>query len=164
MHMIKRHPRHDCTCCFVHIHFSAFSIHAVFSVQLFSVRRARLHVTDGITVSFSCVARRFKRTEWQCCAGRGWETLSHYERASAQCSALLKKYTKSHTLETLHSCSCNVSPAWCLQLFKESMQLKLCQQLRQRYRCVLGYLVSQLASICNTVMVASMSRLYRLTL
>lgn len=67
-------------------------------------------MADGRTVSLSCVATgRFRWTDWQCCAGRGWQTLSHYERVPAQCSALLKKYTKRPHVRD--SCSCKVSPA-----------------------------------------------------
>lgn len=159
MHMRKK-ATHAALCTFISQHFP--SANAVFVGAVISARWPRRHAADGGTVSFSCTATgRFKWTDWQCCAGRGWETLSHYERVPAQCSALLKKYTKSHMLETLHSCSCFVSPA-----SRDLIKTHWNHAAQARVMTVTlipvrkSHLVSKLVSIHNTVMVASMAKLY----
>lgn len=143
--------RDHCTCCLYTLISHCFP--AVFVHAVISVRWARLHVADGSTVSLSCEATgRVKWVDWQCCAGRGWETLSHYERVPAQCSALLKKYTESHMLETLHSCSCKVSRA--SEFYYNSQ--KSCSSRRVSSKDVIpwkSHLVRQFVSMCNTVMV-----------
>lgn len=116
MHTYQDMNRND----FARIDFS-IPYTSVFAGAVMSVRRARLRVADGRAVSLSCVATgRLKEMDLA-----GWQTSSHYERVPAQCSALLKKYTKSHTLETLHLCSCKVNGvSGVLLLLIETMQLK----------------------------------------
>lgn len=61
------------------------------------MRGGRLHAADG-----RAATGRFNERTGAC-----WETSSHYQSVPAQCSALLKKYTESQTLDTLNSCICN---------------------------------------------------------
>lgn len=82
--------RNSSACHFVPMRFSEISS---FRCSFFFVQRGESGFDDRTSV-LSCVATgRVKWTERQCRAGRGWEALSHYERVSAQCGALLKKYT-----------------------------------------------------------------------